>query len=264
MSIDPPFRDGQPVAWTFHRATSRWLYNAMEPPEARPPMAPREDLDAPMVSLPTPLELDAELGQLLRDRLSCRVFGTEPIGLRELGTALWAAYGSTGRAEFGPLEVTERPVPSGGGLYPLELYVLIRSVQGIEAGVYHYVSLHHGLELVRSGALPRQFLTYLFMGQHWSADAGAIVVVTAVPGRSLWKYGDRGYRYILLEAGHCMQNLNLGAIAVGLGTCNLGGFFDDELAAVVRADIEEELPLYAAAIGGPTTTDRSGQRAIGE
>jgi SagB-type dehydrogenase family enzyme len=130
--------------------------------------------------------------------------------------------------------------------------------------VYHYVPVHHGLEQLRDEALPRRFQTYLFMGQRWATEAGAVVVITAVPGRSLWKYGDRGYRYFLLEAGHAMQNLNLAAIAVGLGSCNLGGFFDDELAAVVRADVEEEFPLYAAAVGVPATRDRHEQRSIEE
>ncbi len=262
MSIDPPFRDGQPIAWTFHRATCRWLHNVIEPPESRAPMASHEDLDAPLTRLPEPAPLDTGLGSLLRDRVSCRVYSSDPIPLRDLGTLLWAAYGSTGRAEFGPLEVTERPVPSGGGLYPLEVYVLARSVRDLAAGVYHYVPVHHGLERLRDEPLPRTFQTYLFMGQHWATDAAAVVVITGVPGRSLWKYGDRGYRYMLLEAGHAMQNLNLAAIGRGLGSCNLGGFFDDELAAVVRADIEGEFPLYAAAVGTPATPDRLEQRSI--
>jgi SagB-type dehydrogenase family enzyme len=89
-----------------------------------------------------------------------------------------------------------------------------------------------------------------------------VVVITAVPGRSLWKYGDRGYRYLLLEAGHAAQNLNLAAVEAGLGCCNLGGFFDEELAGLLLVDTEEEMPLYAVAVGVPASSDRDEQRAI--
>jgi SagB-type dehydrogenase family enzyme len=80
--------------------------------------------------------------------------------------------------------------------------------------------------------------------------------------RSLCKYGDRGYRYVLFEAGHCVQNVNLVAAALGLGTCNAGGFFDDELGGLLTLDIERELPLYAVAIGHPEGTTKDQLRAV--
>lgn len=262
MSNVPAFRDGQPIAWTFHRATCRWLYNAVEPPETRPPQAGAEHLDVPLLRLPPPAGLSVPLGTALQQRLSCRAFSSDPLPLGDLATMLWAAYGATGLIQLGPLETAERTVPSGGGLYPLELYVLVRAVSGVVPGVHHYVPLHQGLEALRDNAVPRAFVEYLFMGQPYAAEASAVVVVTGVPERSLCKYGDRGYRYMLLEAGHCLQNLNLAATVLGRGSCNLGGFFDDELAALLRADVEEEIPLYAAALGTPAVSDRVAQRAV--
>ena len=262
MTDDPSFRTGQRVAWLFHRASSRWTYNVVEPPGGRAQMPSREDVDAPFELLPAPEPLTAPLGDVLDERASCRSFDDRPIGLEQLSTVLRAGYGVTRRTEFGPIEFLERPVPSGGGLYPLELYVIARSVERLLPGIHHYVPLHHGLERIREGPLPGRLTTYLFMGQPYATAAAAVVLLTAIPGRSLWKYGDRGYRYLLLEAGHVAQNLNLATVALGLGSCNLGGFFDDEVASLVRADVEEEIPLYAVALGVPATADRDARRAI--
>jgi SagB-type dehydrogenase family enzyme len=159
------------------------------------------------------------------------------------------------------MELCERPVPSGGGLYPLELYLVVRAVDGLVPGVYHYVAAAHALERLRDVALPERFVTYLFMNQAYFAEAALVAVLTAMPERSLWRYGERGYRYLLLEAGHVGQNLNLAAAALGLGTCNAGGFFDDELAGLLRADVEREVPLYAVAVGHPAPGTRADLRS---
>jgi SagB-type dehydrogenase family enzyme len=104
-------------------------------------------------------------------------------------------------------EFCERPVPSGGGLYPLELSVLVQRIEGLGAGVYHYVPLGHRLELVRGDALPSMLTAELFLGQPYLIDAAAVIAISAVIERSFWKYEDRGYRYALLEAGHVAQNV---------------------------------------------------------
>lgn len=70
------------------------------------------------------------------------------------------------------------------------------------------------------------------------------------------KYGDRGYQYIMFEAGHCAQNMNLMAAGLGLGTPNLGGFFDFDLATLLDIDIEHELPLYSMVLGIPDGANR--------
>lgn len=254
VTDDAAFRDGQEVAWTFHRATCRWTYNVLDPPPSRPPLPGREDPRAHFERLPRPRQLFGSLDDTLRARLSCRAFTEDAVGLAELATLLWAGYGLHGRVDAGPLELPARMAPSGGGLHPLELYVLARAVDGLDPGVHHYVPLHHGLESVRAGLVPHRLTTYLFMGQPYAADAAAVIIVTGVPGRSLWKYGDRGYRYLLMEAGHVAQNVNLAGAGLDLGTCNLGGFFDDEVAGLLRLDVEEEFPVYAIAVGRPDTS----------
>ncbi len=251
------FRDRHPLAWMYHKNTSRWLHNLQAPPETASAVAPfQEDCTAPSVRLPAPQFPAMSLKDAIAGRSSCRRFAAAPLAVEDLATLLAAAYGVWGQVVLVEQEFFERPVPSGGGLYPLELYVLARNVTGLTAGVFHYSALSHVAEQVRNLSLPDRFLSELFLGQPYVAAAAAIVVLTAVVERSLWKYGDRGYRYILLEAGHAAQNLNLTATALGLGSCNLGGFFDTDLTALLGLDEEFAVPLYGVAIGRPASEDR--------
>lgn len=262
MSADPAaFRDGQPAAWTFHRGTARWSFTA-PPAAASRPSAGREHPRAPWTPLPPSIEPTASLAAAVAGRVSCRAFTDAPLSLAQLGTLCRLGYGVTGRS--GPFaERPDRPVPSGGGLYPLELSVLVRAVSGLNPGVHHFVPAADGLEEITQTPLPAPLIRYLFLGQGWAADAAAIIVLSAVTARSLGKYGDRGYRYLLFEAGHVMQNVNLTATAIGLGAVNLGGFFDDDLADLLGIDDEHEIPLYATAVGVPACADRMEQREVG-
>ena len=257
------FRASHGVAWLFHRNTSRWLHNSLDGglDGADVPQAPKENPLAPFTRLPD-RGASTEFEELLRRRNSCRRFGDGPIHLTQLGRILSAGYGVTGHSRLGALEFLDRPVPSGGGLYPLEAYVIPRAVDRLPPGVYHYAPVLDGLERLREADIPARLLTYLFMGQPLAAEAACVVVLTAVVSRSLGKYGDRGYRYLMFEAGHVAQNANLAAVDQGLGACNLGGFFDDELAALLMVDVDLEIPLYAMALGSPTGADRDEQRAF--
>ncbi|NMO51806.1 SagB/ThcOx family dehydrogenase [Actinoplanes sp. TBRC 11911] len=256
------FRADHPSAWQFQRNTSRWAWNSLASPELNAPTAGKEDPLAAFTPLPPPAKELGELRELLIARSSCRRFDTTAMPLDDLSTLLWATYGVTGRSRLGALDWLDRPLPSGGGLYPLEVYALANRVRDLEAGIYHYVPALHGLELVRQGRLPDRFVSYLFMGQPYPALAPLTIVLTSVVARSLGKYGDRGLRYVLLEAGHAMQSFVLAASALGLGTCELGGFLDDELAATLRCEPDAEVPLYAASAGRPADADRAAQRAV--
>lgn len=244
------FRSSTPIAWSYHRDTARWLFN-MGSATSPPVLVGREHGSLPWTPLPAPAPFRLGLDRAIQQRISCRAFTDQPLSLAELAALLHHGYGV--ERHSGPA-MQDRPAPSGGGLYPLELSLLVRAVAGLEPGVYHYVPAANGLERLREGALPPELLTYLFMGQPWVADAAAVLVISLAGGRSLTKYGDRGYRYALLEAGHVMQNLNLVAVALGLGSVNLGGFFDDELGGLLRLDSEREICLYGCALGRPAPT----------
>ena len=254
------FRKDHPVAWSYHRQTSRWPFNMhdLNAPTYETPRF-KENPEAETIALPRPTLPEMSLREVIPLRFSCRQFATEPIELRDLGNLLHSAYGVLDTIELWG-EFCERPVPSGGGLYPLEFYVINQHVQGLSAGVYHYVPLVHQLEVVRPDPLPSMLTAEMFLGQPYLIEAAAIVVLTAVVERSLWKYEDRGYRYILLEAGHAAQNLNLCAAASSLASLNLGGFFDDDLSALLVLDPDQEIVLYGVAVGEPKSTDRAEMR----
>lgn len=252
------FRDQHPLAWMFHKNTIRWLFNVHGLVTPQYQGAPfKEYFGVPTVALPESQLPATPLRDAIASRFSCRRFSDQPLKLLDLATLLHAAYGIRDRLFLGDTEFLERPVPSGGGLYPLELYLLINQVEKIKPGVYHYAVLHHTLEQLRSLQLPKPFISDLFMGQPYAAEASAIVILTTVIERSLWKYEERGYRYILFEAGHVAQNLNLVASAMGLGSLNLGGFFDSDMANLLQLDLEQEVPLYGVALGMPSTHSRT-------
>jgi SagB-type dehydrogenase family enzyme len=211
------------------------------------------------VELEAPAAPGRSLGEVLQGRSSCRRFAPEPIAVAELGSLLHWSYGVLGEVELGH-EFCERPVPSGGGLYPLELYILAQRVEGLDGGVHHYVPLGHRLELVRPDPLPTMLTAEMFLGQPYLIDAAAVIVITAVVERSLWKYEDRGYRYILLEAGHVAQNLNLCAEGFGLASLNLAGFLDEDAASLLGLDADNEIVLYGVAVGRPRSASRTERR----
>ena len=246
------FRTKTPIAWTFHRNSSRWPYNTLRLDENRQETTPfKEIADAPALPLPPAAELSTGLSDAIRRRSSCRRFAADGVSLEALATILFLAYGNLGITPFAGMEMVTRPVPSGGGLYPLELYVIALNVLDLPGGIYHYNALDHILERIREGSVPANLLSELFMGQPYVAQSGFVLVLTAVFDRSLWKYEDRGYRYLLFEAGHAAQNTNLAAASLGLGSVNLGGFFDTDLVSLLQLDGEEEAPLYGVAIGQP-------------
>ena len=250
-----------PTAWAFHTNTIRFSFNTLEPDYSQPDLPYfKEYLDRPLIPLPAATASPMSLGEAIAGRLSCRRFTGEALGFQELGTLLKNAYGVRGVVQLGHIEHHERPVPSGGGLYPLELYALVRRVQRLTAGVYHYSALSHGLEFVRDHPLSGEFLSELFMGQPYLAGAAVILVITAVFERNMHKYGDRGYRYVLFEAGHVAQNINLTAVSLAVGSFNLGGFFDKYLAELLILDPRQEAPLYGIAVGAPSAHDRFEQR----
>lgn len=216
------------------------------------------------LTLPPPLPVTASLDGALRARLSCRRFDGGPISLQDLASLLGGAYGVGDAVAVRGLDagwLRQRPVPSAGNAYPLEIYLLIRAVAGVEPGTYHFDAAGHRLERIR-GPVPWPRTVALCQGQPYVAGASALVVLSAVLDRTLPRYGDRGRRFVLLEAGHLGQNLYLLAAALGLGCLAVGGADDAALAAILDLDPGREPPLYALAIGRPSTTDRARARDL--
>src|SRR5262249_9705149 len=147
-----------------------------EPATSPRPGPGREDPTAPWIPLPAGVPVRAALTDVIRERLSCRAFRDEPLHLTELATLLRIGYGVTDVTEDGPVYVVDRAVPSAGGLYPLELSVLVRSVEGLAPGIYHYVPFADGLEQIGGDAVPPALVTSLFLDQPWAAEAAVVLL----------------------------------------------------------------------------------------
>ena len=128
--------------------------------------------------------------------------------------------------------------------------MVANDVEGLEQGLYHYDVLGRALERLYAGDL-RLPLARAALDQRIAADAQAVFVWTAVLERSRWKYGERFLRYVLLDAGHIAENVALAATALGLGTCQIAAFFDDEAAAILGVDPELEPVVYLSTAGRP-------------
>lgn len=208
--------------------------------------AVRRHLHAPLVELGPSAELRMPLGTALARRRSVRSFAPTPLSLPELAALLRAGYGVTGTLEAGTEVQPLRAAPSGGALYPLELSVTARRVDGLEPGLYHFDPLDDVLELLAPG---HQAMAPATPFAEVAGAAAAVIVVSAVFWRSRFKYGLRGYRFALLEAGHVAQNVLLAATSLGLGSVPLGGFYDRRVDEVIGVDGVDESALYLICAG---------------
>ena len=203
--------------------------------------------EAPKIVLSEPAsEGGAPVWELLRRRRSERRFQNVSLKASELSQLLWAAQGVTRRDG----SVDFRTAPSAGALYPVETYLAIHDVESIEPGIYHYDVEHHQLEQLRVGDF-RAEIARAALDQRMAARANVVFVWTAVFGRSKWKYKQRAYRYVYLDAGHIAQNLALAAVALGLGSCQIAALYDEEANDLLGVDGVEESTIYMTVVGRP-------------
>ena len=201
-----------------------------------------------VVSLPEPGRVKpCSLKQAVQTRRRLRPYASKPVSIAQLSFMLWAAGGSRGR-ESGLLR---RTVPSAGGLYPIETYVVVNAMDGLEPGVYHYVVRDHSLERLEAGRF-REALAQSALDQNQCREAPVVFVWSAVFGRTVWKDGQRSYRYVYLDAGHVAHALAISATSLGLATCQMAALFDDEVNALLGLDGKQESVVYMSSVGHPT------------
>jgi SagB-type dehydrogenase family enzyme len=203
--------------------------------------------ELPLLPLGGAQALSEPLGSVLARRRSARTFGPGSITAAQLASLLEAGYGVTGSvADEGGWTQPLRAAPSGGALYPLDLYLEPRRVEGLEPGVYRFDPLERALEALGPACASISEAT----AYPELAEAAAVTVVLAATfWRSRFKYGLRSYRFTLLEAGHVAQNLLLAATAVGLASVPLGGFYDRRLDEALGLDGVDRSCLYLVCVG---------------
>jgi SagB-type dehydrogenase family enzyme len=191
---------------------------------------------AAVVQLPQPrLTGTASVEAALAARRSSRFYSDRPLTIDDLSQLLWAAQGITHPRGL-------RTAPSAGALYPLELTVIAGMVSDLPAGTYRYQPAGHRLILIAEGD-ERAALADAALGQSPVRKAPVVIAIAADYRKTMIKYGERGVRYVHLEAGHAAQNLCLQATALGLGTVVLGAFSDQGVAAVLRNSGQQPLCL---------------------
>ena len=197
------------------------------------------------ISLPEPtLSVGKFIWDVLSRRRSIRGYTSASVSVGELSQLLWAIQGVTAHAG----QYALRTAPSAGALYPIETYVLVNRVNDLTAGIYHYDVRQHRLEVVKRGNFGAD-IAQAALGQGMLQQAALVFIWTAVVARSKWKYRERAYRYIYMDAGHIGQNAYLAAEALGLGCCAVGAFFDDEVGSIIGIDGEDEIAVYLCTIG---------------
>ncbi len=204
-----------------------------------------------IISLPEPEFNEANLWEVFHHRRSRRKYDAQqPLNLKLLSTLLWATQGVTKKLDTKSETIIFRTAPSAGALYPAETYLNIRLVEGLESGIYHFRPHSFDLEFLKRGDYSRE-LSEAALGQAMVRWAQVTFVWTAVVERSKWKYLQRAYRYIYLDAGHIAQNLYLSAEAFGLGVCAIGALFDEEVNEIIGIDGINETVIYMATVGWP-------------
>lgn len=194
------------------------------------------------IALPAPRsDSDTSVEEALLRRRSHRSFARSPLSLQEVAQLLWAAQGITDKAQG------FRTAPSAGALYPLEVYLVVGEVEGLFPGVYRYLPEEHALVMTLNEDR-REELYKVSLFQGWIRAAPVVLVFTAVYERTTRKYGERGIRYVYMEAGHAAQNVYLQAEALNLGTVVVGAFQDDGVKNALLLP-KNEHPLYLMPVG---------------
>jgi SagB-type dehydrogenase family enzyme len=189
------------------------------------------------IRLPKPIEKGiTSIEETLNKRRSVRDYKRGTLSLEQVSQLLWGASGSN---------LYRRTAPSAGATYPLEIYLVVGEVEGLEPGIYHYSSPTHSLEMTKEQDV-RNRLSRAAFGQGMIEKAPVNIIIAADYSRTTGHYGQRGNRYVHMEVGHVGQNVSLQAIALSLGTVMIGAFEDKEVKEVLG--IKEE-PLYIIPVG---------------
>ena len=231
-----------------------------QPPLVKAPMTDNR------VDLPRNFEtlgLQDNLLELLKKRKSSRVYTQENMSLLQLSFLLWAAQGI--KSIRGRSYATIRTAPCGGARHPFETYLLVRQVEGLLPGMYHYLPMTHQLELLEE-LEDREAMTQLvdlsLCGQAWAAKANVVFYWSFVPYRSEWRYGIYAHRMVLADLGHVGENLYLACTALGLGTCGIGAYDQALCDKTFRLDGEEEFVVYAETVGTVKPQDEQAEQAF--
>jgi SagB-type dehydrogenase family enzyme len=207
-----------------------------EPPAGDLIMLPEPDRE-------TVSELD--LSEAVELRESIREYAGEQLTLLELSYLLWCTAGIKWVFPGGAF----RTVPSAGCCHAIDTYLAIFNVEGVKTGLYRYIAMEHTLEVLPIYPDLQEDLVAACLDQPSVKRAAVVFLWAAEAYRMTWKYGERGYRNLFLDAGHICQNLYLSVQAIDCGCCAIGAFQDQEINEMINLDGIEKFVLYMATVG---------------
>ncbi|UCD96546.1 MAG: SagB/ThcOx family dehydrogenase [Candidatus Bathyarchaeota archaeon] len=213
-----------------------------------PPLQLDYDKTKSLIDLPPPEEVQLDPTPLLKaigDRRSVRRYSAQPLTLEELSLLLWCTQGVKEVMD----SVTLRTVPSAGARHALETYLLINRVQGLNPGLYRFLAIEHKLVEVNLDPQLADEVTRACLNQQFVKTCAVTFIWTAIPYRMVWRYGERGYRYLHIDVGHACQNLYLAAETMEAGVCAIGAFDDEALNRTLGIDGKEQWTIYLATVG---------------
>ncbi len=197
------------------------------------------------IKLPEPETIGGiPIWDCLRKRRSARDYKTQPVSLKELSQILWGSYGVTAK-EWGYYLKT---APSAGALYPIEIYVASFNVEGLKKGIYHFNPKDMTLKGIFEGDFSKE-ITHACLGQDFILNSAFVLILTAIPSRTISRYRERGVRYILMDLGCIIQNIYLSLTALNMGGCIIGAFSDSAMNKIMNLNPEKELVLAVFSAG---------------
>ena len=215
----------------------------------QPPLELAAEEGKPVHDLPDPRGIKVkpvDLSDAINNRISVRAYSDESLSLGELSYVLWSTQGVKAVTKR---PATQRTVPSAGARHCFETYVLVNRVQGLAPGLYRFLAIDHKLQEVDLSDDIAERVTAGCFGQRFVYNSAITLILTAVRYRMMWRYTERGYRYMHLDAGHVMQNLYLCAEAIDFGACAIAAFYDDQINETLGIDGEEQFTVYVGTLG---------------
>lgn len=215
----------------------------------QPPLELAAEEGKPVHDLPDPRGIKVkpvDLSDAINNRISVRAYSDESLSLGELSYVLWSTQGVKAVTKR---PATQRTVPSAGARHCFETYVLVNRVQGLAPGLYRFLAIDHKLQEVDLSDDIAERVTAGCFGQRFVYNSAITLILTAVRYRMMWRYTERGYRYMHLDAGHVMQNLYLCAEAIDSGACAIAAFYDDQINETLGIDGEEQFTVYVGTLG---------------
>lgn len=250
------YLDNDPLEELFESDQERKL---PQPPLVKEAVTPKET-HIPLCRDFSDLSMKNDLLDLIRDRRSARIYTQENMTLQQLSFLLWATQGIKGLR--GKAYATLRTVPCGGARHEFETYLLIRKVDDMPSGAYHYLPIEHSLEYLGPVENLDEMISQTLCGQSWASKANVVFYWSMMPYRAEWRYGIFAHRVAMMDIGHVGQALYTACTGLSLGCCGIASFSHDLCAKIFQLDGEEEYIVYTTPVGTIRDSDKVSEQAF--